>query len=252
MTERVNFGRLPQIMDLPNLIEVQIKSEKNTEMLGFLLTYIVPFSITFENGLYDLFAFCLLFILLLHVYIKTSLFCINPLLNYSFGYNIYEIEMHDMNGFLLTTRKHRNVNKLIKIYKITDDLWKEQLREMDELKQSVQNASYEQKDPLLIYKFESFELFKKMIQKINKDVGSYLIKGDVYMKDTATLQEVKMPRGLDRSQMKEERGDMLSQAHSDTQEKQKPQPVKVEKRVGRNDPCPCGSGKKFKHCHGRN
>ena len=133
-----------------------------------------------------------------------------------------------------------------------DDLWKEQLREMDELKQSVQNASYEQKDPLLIYKFESFELFKKMIQKINKDIGSYLIKGDVYMKNTATLKEVKMPRGLDRSQMKEERGDMLSQAHSDTQEKQKPQPVKVEKRVGRNDPCPCGSGKKYKHCHGKN
>jgi len=132
-----------------------------------------------------------------------------------------------------------------------DDLWKEQLREMDELKQSVQNASYEQKDPLLIYKFESFELFKKMIQKINKDVGSYLIKGDVFMKNTATLQEVKMPRGLDRSQMKEERGDMLSQAHSDTQEKQKPQPIKVEKRVGRNDPCPCGSGKKYKHCHGK-
>lgn len=110
----------------PRDIEVEIKSEKNTEMLGFLLTYIVPFSITFENGLYDLFAFCLLFILLLHVYIKTSLFCINPLLNYSFGYNIYEIEMHSMNGFLLTTRKHRNVNKLIKVYKVTDDLWKEQ------------------------------------------------------------------------------------------------------------------------------
>jgi len=132
-----------------------------------------------------------------------------------------------------------------------DDLWKEQLREMDDLKQSVQNASYEQKDPLLIYKFESFELFKKMIQKINKDVGSYLIKGDVFMKNDATLKEVKMPRGLDRSQMKEERGDLLSQSNSDTQEKQKPQPVKVEKRVGRNDPCPCGSGKKFKHCHGK-
>lgn len=133
-----------------------------------------------------------------------------------------------------------------------DDLWKEQLREMDELKQSVQNASYEQKDPLLIYKFESFELFKKMIQKINKDVGSYLIKGDVYMQNNDGLREAKVPRGLDRSQMKEERGDMLSQAHSDTQERQKPQPVKVEKRVGRNDPCPCGSGKKFKQCHGKN
>jgi len=132
-----------------------------------------------------------------------------------------------------------------------DDLWKEQLREMDELKQSVQNASYEQKDPLLIYKFESFELFKKMIQKINKDVGSYLIKGDVFMKNDTTLKEVKLPRGLDRSQMKEERGDLLSQSNSDTQEKQKPQPVKVEKRVGRNDLCPCGSGKKYKHCHGK-
>lgn len=133
-----------------------------------------------------------------------------------------------------------------------DNLWKEQLREMDELKQSVQNASYEQKDPLLIYKFESFDLFKKMIQKINKDVGSYLIKGDVFMQKNATLREARRPRGLDRSQMKEERGDMLSQSHSDTQEKQKPQPVKVEKKVGRNDPCPCGSGKKYKHCHGKN
>jgi len=133
-----------------------------------------------------------------------------------------------------------------------DDLWKEQLREMDELKQSVQNASYEQKDPLLIYKFESFELFKKMIQRINKDVGSYLIKGDVYMQKNDSLREAKVPRGLDRSQMKEERGDLLSQAHSDTQENQKTQPVKVEKRVGRNDPCPCGSGKKYKQCHGKN
>ena len=133
-----------------------------------------------------------------------------------------------------------------------DDLWKEQLREMDELKQSVQNASYEQKDPLLIYKFESFELFKKMIQKINKDVGSYLIKGDVHMQSNDSIREAKTPRGLDRSQMKEERGDMLSQAHSDTQERQKPQPVKVEKRVGRNDACPCGSGKKYKQCHGKN
>ncbi|MCF6171070.1 MAG: preprotein translocase subunit SecA [Bacteroidales bacterium] len=133
-----------------------------------------------------------------------------------------------------------------------DDAWKEQLREMDDLKQSVQNASYEQKDPLLIYKFESFELFKKMIQKINKDVGSFLIKGDLAIKPQATLREAKLPRGLDRSQMKEERGDLLSQAHSDTQEKSKPQPVKVEKKVGRNDPCPCGSGKKYKHCHGKN
>jgi preprotein translocase subunit SecA len=133
-----------------------------------------------------------------------------------------------------------------------DNAWKEQLREMDDLKQSVQNATYEQKDPLLIYKFESFELFKTMLQKINKDVVSYLIKGDIKIQNNGQLREAKLPRGLDRSQMKEERGDMLSQAHSDTQEKEKPQPVRVEKKVGRNDPCPCGSGKKYKHCHGKN
>ena len=132
-----------------------------------------------------------------------------------------------------------------------DDAWKEQLREMDDLKQSVQNASYEQKDPLLIYKFESFELFKKMIQKINHDVISFLIKGDIYLRDESEVQEARAPRGLDRSQMREERGDLLSQAHSDTQTQVKTQPVKVEKKVGRNDPCPCGSGKKYKHCHGR-
>jgi len=110
----------------PREIEVQIKSDKNTEMLGFLLTYIVSFCITFENGFYDLFAFCMLFVLILYVYIETSLFCVNPLLNFSFGYNIYEIEMHNMDGFMLTTMKHRNIKKELKLYKITDDLWKEE------------------------------------------------------------------------------------------------------------------------------
>ena len=132
-----------------------------------------------------------------------------------------------------------------------DDAWKEQLREMDDLKQSVQNASYEQKDPLLIYKFESFGLFKKMIQKVNRDVDSFLIKGDIFLQNESDVREAQAPKGLDRSKMKEERGDMLSQAHSNTQEVVKTQPVKVEKKVGRNDPCPCGSGKKYKHCHGR-
>jgi len=132
-----------------------------------------------------------------------------------------------------------------------DDAWKEQLREMDDLKQSIQNASYEQKDPLLIYKFESFGLFKKMIQKVNRDVDSFLIKGDIFLQNESDVREAQAPKGLDRSKMKEERGDMLSQAHSNTQEVVKTQPVKVEKKVGRNDPCPCGSGKKYKHCHGR-
>jgi len=131
-----------------------------------------------------------------------------------------------------------------------DNAWKEHLREMDDLKQSVQNAAYEQKDPLLIYKFESFELFKSMVQRTNREITSFLIKADVPIR-TDNVKEAQAPRRMDRARMKEERSDLLSQANSNTQEKSKPQPVKVEKKVGRNDPCPCGSGKKYKNCHGK-
>ncbi len=131
-----------------------------------------------------------------------------------------------------------------------DNAWKEHLREMDDLKQSVQNAAYEQKDPLLIYKFESFELFKSMVQRTNKEITSFLIKADVPIRSD-NVKEAQAPRRMDRTRMKEERSDLLSQANSNTQEKSKPQPVKVEKKVGRNDPCPCGSGKKYKNCHGK-
>ena len=130
-----------------------------------------------------------------------------------------------------------------------DNAWKEHLREMDDLKQSVQNAAYEQKDPLLIYKFESFELFKSMVQRTNKEITSFLIKADVPIQ-VDNVKEAQAPRKLDRSRMKEERSDLLSQSNSRTQEKAVAQPVKVEKKVGRNDPCPCGSGKKYKNCHG--
>ena len=129
-----------------------------------------------------------------------------------------------------------------------DNAWKEHLREMDDLKQSVQNAAYEQKDPLLIYKFESFELFKAMMMRTNKEIISFLIKCDVPMR-ADNVQEAQT-RKMDRHRLKEERSDLLSQSHSNTQERSKPQPVMVEKKVGRNDPCPCGSGKKYKNCHG--
>ena len=131
-----------------------------------------------------------------------------------------------------------------------DNAWKEHLREMDDLKQSVQNAAYEQKDPLLIYKFESFELFKAMVQRTNKEITSFLIKADVPIQ-ADNVREAQAPRKLDRARMREERSDLLSQANSRTQQNSAPQPVKVEKKVGRNDPCPCGSGKKFKNCCGK-
>ena len=135
------------------------------------------------------------------------------------------------------------------VLSMIDNDWKEHLREMDDLKQSVQNAAYEQKDPLLIYKFESFELFKTMVQKTNKEILSFLIKADVPIQ-VDNVKEAQVPRRTDRGRFKEERSDLLSQANANTQEKSRPQPVKVEKKVGRNDPCPCGSGKKFKQCHG--
>ncbi len=131
-----------------------------------------------------------------------------------------------------------------------DDAWKDHLREMDDLKQSVQAATYEQKDPLLIYKFESFEMFKVLITRINREIQSFLIKGDLPIQ-TPSLHEAKLPSRLDLGNLKEERTDLLSQAHSNTQQRQITQPIKVEKKVGRNDPCPCGSGKKYKLCHGR-
>ena len=133
---------------------------------------------------------------------------------------------------------------------IIDESWKEHLRELDDLKQSVRNATYEQKDPLLIYKFESFNLFKQMIQKINTDVISFLMRADVPMQNGEQVREQRA-RAIDRTKLKEQRNDLLSQAHSNTQERQITQPIHVEKKVGRNDPCPCGSGKKYKNCHGK-
>ncbi|HQO49578.1 MAG TPA: SEC-C metal-binding domain-containing protein, partial [Bacteroidales bacterium] len=135
---------------------------------------------------------------------------------------------------------------------LIDESWKEHLRELDDLKQSVQNATYEQKDPLLIYKFESFELFKSMVHRINREVISFLMRADIPIQDSANVREAQRAKGIDRSKIKEERNDLLSQAHSNTQQKEVTQPVVAEKKVGRNEPCPCGSGKKYKNCHGKN
>jgi len=132
-----------------------------------------------------------------------------------------------------------------------DEAWKEHLREMDDLKQSVQAATYEQKDPLLIYKFEAFELFKRMLQKINREITSFLIKGDLPTQAPGNVREAHVSQRVDRRKLQEGRDDLLSQAHSNTQQRQKPQPVKVEKKIGRNELCPCGSGKKYKNCHGK-
>ncbi|MBI4647313.1 MAG: preprotein translocase subunit SecA [Bacteroidia bacterium] len=136
---------------------------------------------------------------------------------------------------------------------IIDDAWKEHLREMDDLKQSVQAAAYEQKDPLLIYKFESFQLFKKMLDKINKEVVAVLMKGQIPLRDPSQVQEARMPRRQDMSRYRESRPETApaTNTNADTDPDKKPEPVRVEKKTGRNEPCPCGSGKKYKYCHGK-
>ena len=128
---------------------------------------------------------------------------------------------------------------------IIDDSWKENLRELDDLKQSVQNATYEQKDPLLIYKFESFNLFKQMMEKINKDIISFLMKANLPAESKVGQEQVQK-----RENLKTSRTDNPGNPNPQRQQK-KVEPVRVEEKTGRNEPCPCGSGKKYKQCHGK-
>jgi preprotein translocase subunit SecA len=132
-----------------------------------------------------------------------------------------------------------------------DDSWKEHLRELDDLKQAVQNAALEQKDPLLIYKLESFNLFKEMALKTGKETVSFLVKGALPSDDPN--QQMQQARFQQAPQQQKKEQLTESRSEDTPQEKPKPkiQPVRVEKTVGRNDPCPCGSGKKYKACHGQ-
>jgi preprotein translocase subunit SecA len=154
---------------------------------------------------------------------------------------------------------------------VIDEAWKENLRELDELKHSVQNASYEQKDPLLIYKLESVTLFDAMVNKINNETVSILMRGQIPVQEAPAEQpqqaqqpqrpvqqniEVRQAapeRRQDMSQYREEKlsdPNQAAAAQRDTRDVRR-EPVRAEKTVGRNDPCPCGSGKKYKNCHGR-
>jgi preprotein translocase subunit SecA len=143
------------------------------------------------------------------------------------------------------------------ILAMIDEDWKEHLREMDELKQSVQGAVYEQKDPLLIYKFEAFKLFNRMLLKINKEVARFLMKSGLPQpkegQQEIAAKEAPAPVKNDLANLKLSRPDYTSSSTSNPEQLEQPkaQPIRVEKKVGRNDLCPCGSGKKFKQCHGK-
>ncbi len=137
------------------------------------------------------------------------------------------------------------LSRTIILYQI-DEHWKQHLREMDDLRTSVQNAAYEQKDPLVVYKLESYNLFASMLEDLNKDVLSFLLRAFVPLRDENEARPAQAPRRrTDMSQMQTRRNDLVTNG-----EQKANTPVHVEKKVGRNDPCPCGSGKKYKNCHG--
>ncbi|MBS7408658.1 MAG: preprotein translocase subunit SecA [Alloprevotella sp.] len=148
----------------------------------------------------------------------------------------------------------RDFEKAILLHNI-DEAWKENLRELDELKKSVQNASYEQKDPLLIFKLESAEIFKKMVDKINTSTIATLTRAQIptqapeEVKEAAPAPKAPQPKYTESHESLEDEAQKQAAAN-DTRQKA-PQPIVKEKLPGRNDPCPCGSGKKFKNCHGR-
>lgn len=155
----------------------------------------------------------------------------------------------------------QELEKVMTLHMI-DDAWKEHLRAMDDLRQSVRNATYEQKDPLLIYKFEAFNLFKQMLLKTNRDIVSFLLRAGIPIQE-APQQAAPPPQQTDMSQMHsnkaeiEERGqdyaadenDYYTEPEQDTAVRRTP--VQAGPKIGRNDPCPCGSGKKYKQCHGK-
>ena len=143
-----------------------------------------------------------------------------------------------------------------------DNEWKEHLREMDDLRSAVHNAQYEQKDPLLVYKLESFKLFKAMLLRMNTETMELLMKLDIPVAEEiqTTNKEITSQSNYEQatptsSNRQEEiqgrEGYKEAIANSGGQQAVKQQPVVAEKKVGRNDACPCGSGKKFKQCHGK-
>jgi len=151
----------------------------------------------------------------------------------------------------------KSFEKSILLHSI-DESWKEHLREMDDLRQSVQNASYENKDPLLIYKLESFNLFKNMVDDMNRKSVSVLMRGQIPMREPDDVRQAAPERRTDYSRLRTQKDEISESrrlqaqvAGRDTREQQKTAPIRAEKTVGRNDPCPCGSGKKYKNCCAR-
>lgn len=167
----------------------------------------------------------------------------------------------ETNGQALISTLERNIT-----LSMIDEEWKEHLRTMDDLRQSVQMASYEQKDPLLVYKLEAFNLFKKMLATTNQNIIAFLSRASIPVQEAppeavqqrmqAAQQDYDAPLAntQDNKLQVEQAGTSYAANEKDYYSEpsviQRQQPIQAEQKIGRNDPCPCGSGKKFKACHG--
>jgi preprotein translocase subunit SecA len=179
----------------------------------------------------------------------------NILIPITDGRRLYQIPVNLKTAYETECKEVvKEFQKAIMLHTI-DEAWKENLRELDELKHSVQNASYEQKDPLLIFKFESVTLFDNMVSKINDQTVAVLMRAQIPVREPEQVQQAAPERPAPRQQYQETKTDLTDPnqrqaAARDTREVKR-EPVRAQHTVGRNDPCPCGSGKKFKHCHGK-
>ena len=185
-----------------------------------------------------------------YVYEKKRMFYQNIALPITDGRKAFNV-LVDLRKAYETKGKElvRSIYKTVTL-RVIDEYWKNHLRDMDDLKQSVQNASYEQKDPKLMYKLESYSLFSTALEGIYKDVLSTLLRMSLHLKVEQAPEDVATEaheRRTDMSRMQTSRPDLVT----NSSEKKSNAPIHVEKKVGRNDPCPCGSGKKYKNCHGR-
>ena len=194
------------------------------------------------------------------VFIEKGSMFENILIPISDGKRVYNISVN------LRRAAESNCKEVIKEFEkrmllfVIDDEWKEHLRQLDDLKRSVQNASYEQKDPLLIYKLESFNIFRQMLDSLNRRAIAILLRGQIPMQDSNNVQQASQERRQDFSKYRTQKDSVQSAAqvsgqaaaaNRDTREMQKTAPIHVEKKPRPNDPCPCGSGKKYKQCHGK-
>ncbi|MBQ7222461.1 MAG: SEC-C domain-containing protein, partial [Bacteroidales bacterium] len=186
-----------------------------------------------------------------YIYEKKRMFYQNIALPVSDGKKVYTVlvdlrKAYESKGKELVRAIEKNIT-----LRVIDEYWIKHLRDMDDLKQAVQNVSYEQKDPKLIYKTESFDLFINALEGMYKDILAILLKAYIFLKndqqspeDVATEAQEKR---TDMSSMQANKPDLLN----NNVEPRSNAPIRVEKKVGRNDPCPCGSGKKYKNCHGK-